>query len=301
MPLKNQLHVNQLLSNVSVQYKNSSYIAEKVFPTVPVMKDSDLYRIYERNFKIPDTVRAEKGVAKEFSFDVSTSSFNLAQHALKDYVGTNESDNYDQGSLDVDTTEVLTDAILRRLELSVAQLFTTTSWSLNVSLAAANAFNANTTVSDPVPVFDTAATVVIANTGMVPNYGILPRDGFVACKNHISVLDRVKYTSSEVSQNMLAALFGVSELHVPTAQYDTTAEGLTPTLSNFYGDVAFVGYKPSSPGLKQASAGYIFMKNVPRVRTWFDDERNAKAIEVQINFVAKVVASLAGYLIKDIV
>ena len=32
MPLKNQLHVDQLLSNVSVKYSNAEYIADKVFP-----------------------------------------------------------------------------------------------------------------------------------------------------------------------------------------------------------------------------------------------------------------------------
>ena len=87
MPQKSQLHVNQLLSNVSVQYKNSEYIWDKVFPQVSVSKDSDLYRVYERNFKIPDTKRAPKGVAREFGFDVSTASYMLEQHALKEYVG----------------------------------------------------------------------------------------------------------------------------------------------------------------------------------------------------------------------
>lgn len=127
MPLKSKLHVNQLLSNVSVQYKNTEYIWDKVFPQVPVMKDTDLYRVYDRNFRIPETKRAAKGVAREFQFEVSTSSYALEQHALKEYVGVDEIDNYDQGSLEVDTTENLTDAIYRRIEDTVAKLFTTTN------------------------------------------------------------------------------------------------------------------------------------------------------------------------------
>lgn len=301
MPQKSQLHVNQLLSNVSVQYKNSEYIWDKVFPQVPVVKDTDLYRVYDRNFKVPETKRAPKGVAREFQFEVSTSSYALEQHALKDYVGVDEEENFDQGSLQVDTTENLTDAIYRRIELSVATLFTTTSWSLNVSLAAANAFSANTTVSNPIPIYDTAASTIIANTGKTPNYAILPRDGFVAAKNHVSVLDRVKYTSSEISQDMLAALFGIGELLVPTAVQDTAAEGVAASISNFYGAMSFVGWKPSSPGLKTPSCGYTFMRSTPRVRSWFDQERNATAIEVEIKFQPKVVASLTGYLINGIV
>lgn len=300
MPLKSQLHVNQLLSNVSVKYTNSEYIWDKVFPQVPVVKDTDLYRVYDRNFRVPETKRAPKGVAREFQFEVSTSTYSLERHALKDYVGDDEKENYDQGSLEVDTTENLTDAIYRRIELSVASLFTTTNWSLNVSLAATAAWNANTTVSDPVPVVDTGTSTVIANSGKTVNFMILPRDGYVAAKNHVSILDRVKYTSSEVSQNMLAALFGVSEMHVPTAVQDTAAEGVAASISAMWGNSAFLGWKPASPGMKTPSCGYTFIKNAPRVKKWYDDERSADAIEVEVKFQPKVVASLTGYLIKAI-
>lgn len=299
MPQKSQLHVNQLLSNVSVQYKNSEYIWDKVFPQVSVQKDSDLYRIYERNFKIPETKRAPKGVAREFGFDVSTATYMLEQHALKEYIGVDEQENYDQENLKADATEYLTDAIYRRIEKSVADLFTTTNFSQNVSLAAAAQFSANTTVSNPIPVFDTGASVIIANSGKVPNFGIIPRDAFVAIKNHVSVLDRVKYTSSEVSKEMVGALLGIPELHIPVAIQDTAAEGLAATMSNFYGDISFIGWKPASAGRKTPSVGYTFIKDAPRVRTWFDDERNADAVEVEIKFQPKVVASLCGYLIND--
>lgn len=297
MPLKNQLHVNQLLSNVSVQYKNAEYIWDKVFPAVQVSKDTDLYRVYDRNFKLPETARAPKGLARESTFEFSTSSYALKQHAIKDYIGADEAANNDIGSLQVDATEHLTDIIYRRMEKDLADLFTNTSWSLNVTLAVA--FSSNTTTSDPVPVFDTGASTIISNSGKIPNFGILPRAGFVSVKNHVSVLDRVKYTSSEVSQSMVGALLGIPELHVPVAQYDTADLGLAASMSNFFTH-AFIGWKPANPGMKQPSAGYMFMNSAPRVRSWFDDERNATAVECEIKFQPKVVASLCGYLITGI-
>jgi len=300
MPLKSQLHVNQLLSNVSVQYKNSEYIWDKVFPQIPVMKDTDYYRVYDRSFKVPETKRAPKGVAREFTFEFSLASYALEQHALKDYVGVDEEENNDQGSLKVDTVESLTDAIYRRIELSVASLFTTTNWSLNVSLTATNVWSANTTVSDPIPVFDTGMTTVINNSGKTPNFAILPRDGFVAIKNHVSVLDRVKYTSSEVTQSMIQGLIGVQELLVPTAVQDTAANGLAASISPFFADFAFLGWKPAGGGgIKTPSCGYTFIRSTPRVRSWFEDERNADAIEVEVKYQPKVVASLTGYLINN--
>jgi hypothetical protein len=289
-----------LLSNVSVQYQNAEYIWDKVFPQIPVTKDTDLYRVYDRNFKIPETKRAPKGVANEFGFEFSTASYALEQHALKDYVGVDEEENNDMGSLQVDTTESLTDAIYRRAELMTAALFTSTNWSLNVSLSTAQQFSNNTVTSDPVQTYDTAASVIIGNSGKTPNFGILPRDGYIAVKNHVSVLDRVKYTSAEVSQSMIQALIGLSSLLVPTAIKDTADAGIAPTMAPFWADNSFVGWKPANGGgIKTPSCGYTFIRSTPRVRSWMDQERNATAIEVEVKLQPKVVASLTGYFIKD--
>lgn len=303
MPLKSQLHVNQLLSNVSVQYKNQEYLWDKIFPIVNVAKDSDLYRVYDRNYRIVETARAPKAVANEMGFDFSNSSYMLEQHALKDYVGVDEEINNDQGSLQVDATEYLTDAIYRRMEFMMSELFTKTSWSLSVSLSATTVWSQNTTVSDPIPVWDTAASTIIANSGVTPNFAFTNRTNYVQMKNHVSVLDRVKYTSSEVGQAMIAALIGVNEFYVSTAIYNTGAEGAVSGTAagatTFFANKSFMGYKPASPGLRQVSAGYSFLSNQPRVRTWKDEERNAMAIEVEVKYSPKIVASLTGYLIGN--
>lgn len=300
MPLKNQLHVDKLLSNISVKYRNSDYIHDMVFPALPVQKDTDLYRIFSRNFRIPETARAAKAVAREHDFDVTTGSYKLQKHALKMPISDDEADNYDIGSLRADATEELTDKIMMREEKRCADLFTTTNWSLNVSLAAASAFTANTTTSNPIMVYDTAATEIINNSGFRPNFGILPRDGYIGCKNHTSVLDRVKYTSSEMTPKMLAALFDLPELLIPTAQYDTSAKGLTDVITNIWGDVSFVGYKAPRPSPLAPSCGYKFRKARNLVKRWRDEERESEMIEVNVQTDWKIVASLTGFLIKDI-
>src|SRR3990167_523228 len=302
-PLQTELHVDTLLGNVSVKYRNTEYIADQVFPFVDVNKESDLYRIYERNFRIPETRRNTKSAAREHDFHVSTATYMLVRNALKGYVADRDADNYDLADLRADTTEELTDALLRRMELDVATLFTTTSWSLNVSLAATTAFNANTTLSNPIPVFDTGAATVIANSGKRPNFGIMNFEAFIACKNHTSVLDRTKYTSADMDVGMIASLLGLSQLLVPLASQDTAIEGASTgaAIAAIWGDSAFLGYKPANPGPLQASAGYIFRKSMPLVKRWRDEDRESDAIEVNLEYNAKVVASLAGYLIKDVI
>src|SRR3990167_8803474 len=125
MPLASQIHEDTLLSNVSVKYRNSLYVWQDVFPQVMVGKDNDNYRIYTRNFRVPETKRAQRAEAREHDFNVSFGSYILENHALKAYVSDDEKANYDQFDLMTDTVEELTDALMRRVELDVANLFTT--------------------------------------------------------------------------------------------------------------------------------------------------------------------------------
>ncbi len=308
MPLKNQLHVDQLLSNVSIKYSNRNFIASEMFPEVPVKHDSDLYRIFDRDFRLPETIRSNKGMAKEATFDVTTGQYILEQHSLKDYVSDRDAENYDISDLRADTTEYLTDKILLRMESSVAQLFvnqtssgnTNASWSQFHSLSTAQQWSLDTVTSNPIPQMDTAATVILEGSGQVANYAMLPHRCLIAAKNHQSVIDRIKYTSADITPAMIAGLFDVPQLLVGKAVVDTAAKGLTASISPVWGDNVFVGYKPDKASPLVPSAGYIFRNNIPMTKRWRVEERQSDAIEVNVHYQAKVVASLSGYLLKDV-
>ncbi len=302
MPLRSERRVDMLLGNVSVKYRNTRNIADKVFPVVPVKKVSDLYRIYDRNFRIPETRRANKGKSREFQFHVSTASYLLEKHALKDYISKEDQENFDKANLRADTVEELTDAIDRRREKDVADLFTTTSFSNVTSLTSTAAWNLDTLLSNPIPVMDTAQSVIMRESGQKANFGIVVHDAFIGAKNHQSVLDRVKYTSADMTPKMLAALFDLEELLIPNSSFDQSVEGLTNSITSIWGDIAFVGFRPRRPGPKIPSVGYIFQQSIQPVRRWVDEERDfSEAIEVQKNYKVKIVSSLSGYLIKDVI
>jgi len=296
---KSQLRVDKLLGNISIKYRNVNFIADRVFPFVPVKKESDKIRVYERQFRLPETLRSAKGVAREHNFNVSTSSYLLEQHSLKDYISDRDAENFEVSDLRTAVTEELTDMILLRMEKSVASLFTSTSWSQNQSLTAAQQWSLDTTTSNPIVRMDTGCSTVLEQSGMMPNYGIIPHKVMLAAKNHSSVLDRVKYVSAEVTESMLAGLFDLPEILVPKAVLDSSAEGATSSIAPLWGDNIFIGYKAQSPSIMRPSAGYTFRNAIPMVKRWRDEDRQSEAIEVNMHYQPKVMASLAGYLFKD--
>jgi hypothetical protein len=300
-PLRSQLHVDQLLSNVAVKYSNDRYIHDKVFPMVSVRKQTDLYRTYNRNWVIPETNRAIGGLAREHVFDVGTSSYSLEKHALKAYVADTAAENYDVSDLRADLTIDLVEKIMMKKEAQCAALFTTTSWSLGASFGGDDSWL--TTIAAPIGQFDTGTAQVVSNSGVMPNYAILPLDTYNALKNHTTVVDRVKYTSKELTPAIIGSLIGVNELLVPSIYYDTGIYGAsvaTGAIASIWKtDFAFLGYKPASPGLMALSSGYMFQREKPLVRRWREEEREADAIEVDCEFQFKVVASLTGYFMND--
>jgi hypothetical protein len=258
-PLRTQLHVDQLLSNVAVKYENKRFLHDQVFPMVPVKKTSDLYRTYTRQWSIPETNRAVGGLAREHQFEVGTTSYSLEKHALKSYVADTAAENYDITSLEVDTTTELVEKIMMRKEASCAALFTSTSWSLGASLGAgADAWD--TTTGAPINIFDTGTSVVVSNSGVKPNFAILPIEVYNTVKNHTTIVDRVKYTSRELSPAIIGGLLGVTDLLVPDIYYDSGVYGASAATgaigSIWKRNMAFLGYKAPAAGMMQLSAGY---------------------------------------------
>lgn len=300
-PLRSAIHVDQLLSNVSVRYENKSYLFNQVFKEVPVKKDSDLFRVYDRNFRVPETSRANRGVAREAGFNVSTATYNLEKHALKGYISDDDADNYDLESLKVDETEALTDMIMRRQEKTFAALITTSSWSLNLSLTSTNAWDITTT-TDIVQQYDTASGIVILNCGKKPNTTLMGRRAWNAAKNNGNVIDRTKYTSDEVGEALVARLLGMERLLIGDQVEDTADEGASTgaNIVSLYNDAVWLGYVAPTVGPKTVTAGVTFRKSTPMVKTWRDEDRESDVVEVGYKAQQRVIASLAGFIIKDV-
>lgn len=297
MPQVNQIHVDKILTEVSVQFKNSDYIADKIFPKVPVKKLSDKYYVFDREFTIPDTTRAIGGVAKQFDWGLSTAGYVLQKHSLKDVIADDEVDNYDMASLETETTEILTDKIKLSKEKICADIVNATgTWSLQVSLSVA--WTTNSTTSSPFPVINTALAALPGYGSPKPNFMILPYKAYLGLKDHVSVLDKIKYTSSEFTVSMLQGLFDIAEIVIPMAVYNSAQKGIAESMAYIWDTFGFIGYKAPRPAPKTVSWAYMYEKKDSVVRKWRDEEVEGTVVEVTSHFDPKVTCSLCGFLIK---
>lgn len=309
MPKSNQIHVNKPLEAISVAYKPEGLISAQLCPSVPVKHDTDLYYVFSKNaLSIPETLRAPGAVANEADWDVSTSSYALEKHSLKKLVTDDEVANADAAIRpSIDATENLTMRILQRREKSMASLVSTaTNWASRTSLTSTLAWSANTTLSNPITLLDSAGSVIVKNAGLKPNTLVLDYSTFLAAKEHVSIIDRIKFTSPDsVTEAMLAKLFNVQRVLVPYGIENTANESLTDSMAFLWTDMAFLAYIEPAPGLRKASALYCFEQqsqgNPFRVKSWREEEREGDFVEVTTKFQHKAVATDCAHYIGDTV
>lgn len=308
MPLSKTIHRDKPLENISIAYKPSGLIEQEISPVVKVKKESDQYYVYSRqSLAVPETLRANGAESNKATFDVSTSSYRLDEHSLHDDVTDRDRENADDAiNLDVDTTEILTERILLRREVSCADmLFSTNNFSNSASLTSTMAWNQNTTLSNPITIVDSATAAIIQQSGKVPNILVTNDASFRGAKEHTSIIDRVKYTSADsVTETILAKLFTIDKLVVGRSVYNSADEGTgTDTMTFIWTNCAWLGYVERNAGLKKVSAIYTLQKydegSPYIVKKWREEKLGADRIEVSSMFQHKAVATNCAFLIRD--
>lgn len=312
-PTVRQVHTDAILSNISVAIMQSTdtFISTKVFPVVPVDKQSDLYYVYTKEdwFRDEAQVRADTDETVGSGYRLSTTSYLAKVWAIHKDIGDQLRDNVDaQISPDRDATQFVMNRLMLRMERQwAADYFATGKWGTDATPA--NLWS-DYTSSDPIEDIEVAKETILSVTGLMPNTLVMGYQVFRKLQHHPDIIDRYKYTSSQVvTEDMLARLFGVERILVTRSIVNTADEGATAAYSFIQGKNALLAYVPSSPGLMTPSAGYTFMwRGISQgigttigVKRFRIEERACDRIEGQVAFDNKVIAPELGYFFNGAV
>jgi hypothetical protein len=316
-PSINQVHVDAILTNASVAYIQSAdnFIATKVFPIVPVDKQSNLYFKYTKEdwFRDDATLRADGSEAATSGYGLSTDSYYANVYAVKKAVGDQTMANFDN-PLDPmrDAAKFTAQLILNRLENQFVSDFIKTSvWGTDYTgvsgtPSVGTQFKqwSDLANSDPIQDIEFGKAKILSTTGFEANKLVLGYDAYQVLRNHPDIIDRVKYTGRDVPDTQyLAQLFGVDEVLVAKAVKNTATEGQTGSFSFAFGKSALLVYAPANPGLLTPSAGYSFQwRGVSEglgltvgTKQYRLEQNAATYIESQIAFANKIVAADLGF------
>jgi hypothetical protein len=321
-PTQSQVHVDAILTNISVAYmqRAENFIADKVFPVVPVDKQSDKYFVYTKNDWLRDEaqVRTDGTESVGSGYNITTETYYADVYAIHKDIGDQTRANADAPiNVDREAAEFVTHRLLTRREIQFNNDFMTTNkWATDVTGVAASPTSGQTiqwsdyTNSDPINDIEAGKAGILSVTGLEANTLVLGYDVFRQLKNHPDLVDRIKYTSSQtITEDMLARMFDIERVLVSKSIKATNKEGATGAYSFTTGKTALLCHVAPNPGVLTPSAGYTFswtgvsqgMGLTIGTSSFRLESLRATRVEAELAFDNKVVGTDLGYFWDSIV
>lgn len=307
MPGKpSDVHVNGPLTNFALQLRNRAFVAEDVFPVIPVMKESDVYYTFSREeLRDVDTLRAAGALAKEVEWVPSTASYVAEEYAMRHLLPDRIVDNADSPVRPrLTTTAKLMRWIMLGQEKRV-QTIAQASGNAVATVAAAPKWDGTSpTIEKDI---DTAKDSVRNNAGVEPNRIVLAENVKDVVKRDSTLRDLIRYVinSGPNNQGLLTngelppVMFNLV-LVIAGAVEDTSKQGQAATIAKIWNDAVPVFYAENAPSLEGLTWGYIMRVQRPIVTTYRDDPRKGEWIEASIIQAEELVSSSCANIITDV-
>lgn len=310
-----QVHVAQVLTNISVQYANDEYIGERLMPTLPGTegKLSAVYFTYNKRDRLayPDDTVSDRSFANEVNESRSTASVSLTPRALREYVDSLTLQNQDAPLNELLDAQVnVIEGLAFKREQRIATVLTTgANFGSNTSAIAAASRWDSATGGDPIGDIDTALAALWTGRGPSRIVGYCGLTVWNVLKKHPKILDLFKYggtTPGMATPEMVAKFFGMDEILVGKARQDTANLGQTASYSRMWGEDSFgIVRVDAGASVRNVSFGKVFTDRAGFASdTVYDASRGTDGgywVRAKIAESAPtVIAADAGYLLTTV-
>jgi hypothetical protein len=323
------VHVSVPLTNLARLYRplDEGFVAEEVFPRLPVIHENDLFYTWDQGSfygtEVSD-LTADRTEPREIDFTANTSSYVAQRRELAWTISTRERQNADN-ILNLERNKQL--GVLGRLQLLREKRVA----------AIANASGVSTTINGEVFAGGFDSSMTAAKTafwdGSTTTFQQVTTDlvkGITKMRQAIGLRPNVLIIPAAVAEGLSKSLFytnstgpqivysGMPEAVPAYSQYpllpgtllgmrvlvagqinNTAKEGQTASYSDIWGETAVMLYVTNGPAIDTPSAGYTFTVEPRTTRTMRDEVRRLDWYAVGETIVEQVVAPFAGYTITD--
>jgi hypothetical protein len=299
-----QVHVDQILDNISIAYRNPEYIAMNLFPRVGVQKDSDKYYLFNQPewFRDEAGFRAPGSEGKYGQWGTSTAGYSCQEINYSALLPDEIRQNSDPG-IDPEATSVeyATDKILLKTERIVSALVQTSgNWATSNGPTYQWSDFDN---SDPIADIKAMRATIRGLIGRSPNTLVFSERVFEKVQDHPLVLDRLPVNVPQfIDLQFLARAFMVDQILVGKAIYATTGENQagTASYSDVWNDNVWLGFVAPRPELRMPSAGYVFESGPRSIQVYRKDEAHSNRYEARVKQDVKIVSTICGGVLTDV-
>ena len=295
------------LTGITLAYRNTEYIADKIFKRVPVSTESFKYKKYDKslNLMLPDSTVGDTGHPNEVKFKHEKITASVRGDALVDYISQNdvEEAGAESENLFTSVTEALTDTFLACREKRLADMLQDASnYKSNVkTLTSSEKFTlANVDAFD---IIDSA----MDNVWFKPNVMVGSRLAINALRRNPYVVKAANKNSGDSGKATLQDLkdiFELNEIYVGNSFVNTSKRGQTENYVNTWGNAIMLLYiNPAAVLNHGLTFGLTAERGKRKITKMFDGERGTDGvhcIKIAERIGDVIIAPECGNLIKNI-
>ena len=316
-PTGRDLRVDLLNTQLLVGYRNGDYIADEVFPIVPVNKQggiipqiaqSQFFRNLARK-RAPGT----KSQGSGWNTDL-TATYFAERTSFRSEVSDDDRDNAAGGPFELDRIASQRSADLVLLEREIAlstNFFTTSVWGADKVGGTDYTKWSDYAGGTPLVDISSFSDEIEGKVGVEPDTLVIGKQVWVKLKWAPQLVDSIKYTQTgQVSVALAAQLMELRRILVGRAIYTTSPEGTAEgsvTYSRVWGKHALLISAPPTivPGRPHAGVTVVWNR-VPNAQLYVkrmrDEEREVDIFEANSYYQQKkVIANSAEFLQNAVV
>lgn len=304
------LHIDQVLSQMAMGYRPEGFIADMIFPTVPVQKQSDLYMVFNRGdrMRVEDTTRAPGTLARRVTEDVGSATYFAKNYALAAAAVLEDKVNADPMMLAQiynGKSTYLLDKLLLDWERRVARMVTSGT-NVGSSSAVTSGWGG---AGNPIGNINTALDNVYYSNGVRPNRIVMGVEAWRSFRRDSNVRNLIFGTNNGggyPNTQQAASLFDVDDILIAGAFQNTAEEGVAESLASIWKDNVLAIYVPPAPAIDRPSFGYNFrwaaagLPNMQVERHPYDSRTKSEDIEVGYYQDEKITGASYGFLLKAV-
>jgi hypothetical protein len=313
-PTSRDLHVDQLLTNIAIAYTNGAYIADQIFPIVPVRNQGGLLPLFDQAawFRDEAQLRAVGTRSVGGGFGVSTATYFCPRYSFRDEIYDEVRDNADSGwDLEATAVEFVMDKVAMRREVNFAtNFFKIGVWGNDDTGGTDFTQWSDYAFSTPLVNLTDYMAEVGLRTGQGGDVLVIGEDVWNKLRWHPDLVETIKYTERGIpTQELLQAATGFRKILVGSAIYTADPEGTAEssvTYTRIWGKHALILRVPDRPSMRVPAAGYTpTWARVPNSLSYIvrhrDDERETDIIEANTYFDQRVTSARAGTFLQNVV
>lgn len=329
LPNLSSVRVNRPLTQMSIAYVQAQdkFVADKVFPSVPVSNKSDIYFTFNKADFLRNDFgkKVAGGKPSKGGYDLTTAGPYICEvyayaHQIPDQLRANTDSplNLDNAGAQL----VMQKALIAREASFVTKFMGTSIWGKDITGVSSSpstnqVLQWNDASSTPIEDIRAGMTYVESQTGFRPNTLTLSRSVWDKLADHPDIIDRVKYSGgvsngnpARVTREAVAQILELDNIYVSGAVTNTAEKGATAAYSFVMGKSALLSWTPPAPNLMTPAAGLTFNwtgflgseGSGIRVKKYRQpEEEEADQIEGQFAFDQKLIGADLGYFFTSII